>query len=169
MFSRFRFPSVLSSIVLAAGIALTAAIGAALGQAGFYQVTSPNGTEKIELWNPSSAYSNYVTLNTIRNTTGYQTVGTGGTVNSTPTNAVNNLIATGAITTWNVTLPASPADGQLFAVVNSTAAAFTTNTTVTANAGQTLAVAYASQTLGANGGGAEWQYQASNTTWYRVR
>jgi hypothetical protein len=148
---------------------LAGAVGAALGQAGWYQITSPAGTELVQVNVPASAYQNYVFLNQIRNTTGYQTVPTGGTVNSTPTNAVNNLIAIGAITTWNVTLPAGVSDGQLFAVVNSTAAAFTTNVTVTANAGQTLAVAYAAQTLAANGGGAEWQYSASNTTWYRVR
>lgn len=148
---------------------LVGAIGGALGQAGWNQIVSPAGTEMLQAFVASSAYQNFVTVNQVRNTTGYQTVATGGTVNSTPTNAVDNLIAIGAITTWNVTLPPGVADAQLFAVVNSTAAAFTTNTTVTASAGQTLAVAFASQTLAANGGSAEWQYSASNTTWYRVR
>jgi hypothetical protein len=163
MFRNLRF-----ALAIAAAFVLGAA-GIALGQAGWYQITSPVGTEKVEVNNGVSAYQNYVTINQIRNATGYLTVGTGGTVNSTPTNVVNNLIATGAITTWNVTLPSSPTDGQLFAVINSTGSAFTTNTTVTAPGGATLAVAFASQTLAANGGGAEWQYQASNTTWYRVR
>jgi len=54
-------------------------------------------------------------------------------------------------------------------------AAFTTNTTVTAASTpqtHTLAVAYASQTLAANGGRAIWQYVATSTTagtWYRIQ
>lgn len=114
-------------------------------------------------------------LNHIRNSAGYALVGAGATVNSTATLASGNLIATGAITTWNVTLPNPAYDGMVFGVSNSTAAAFTTNTTVTAVAGQqtqTLAVAYSGQTLAANGGRALWQFSGptgTTGTWYRIQ
>ena len=139
----------------------------ALGQ----QALNFTGNETWQV-NTASGSGASMSLNQSRNTTGYQTVGAGATVASAPTNAVNNLIATGAITTWNVTLPNPAFDGELFSVVNSTAAAFTTNTTVTAATtpqNQSLAVAYSGSTLTANGGSAEWQFQLSNLTWYRVR
>src|SRR6266852_1084981 len=153
------------------GMAVIAAAGYALAQ-GIIPLASPTGTELIYVLPIQSngqpaATQAQITLNQMRNTTGYLTVPTGGTVTCTPTNAVNNLIAIGAIRTWNITLPNPAFDGELFSIENSTAAAFTTNTGVTAAStpqAQVLAVAFTGQTLAANGGGAEWQFQLSNLT-----
>jgi hypothetical protein len=153
------------------GAALAALATLALAQQLTQQSLTGNETWTVSTGGPGGS-GFFVTVSQMRNTTGYQTVGAGATVASAPTSAVNNLIATGAITTWNVTLPNPAFDGELFSVTNSTAAAFTTNTTVTASTSpqnQVLAVAYSAQTLAANGGGAEWQFQLSNLTWYRVR
>jgi hypothetical protein len=154
--------------LLAVGVAIAALTATlAIGQ-------QPLNFTGNETWvvNTASGSGVPISLNQARNGTGYQTVAGGGTVASTPTNAINNLIAIGAITTWNVTLPNPAFDGELFSVVNGTAAAFTTNVTVTVvntPQNQTLFGAFTSNTLLANGGGAEWQFQLSNLTWYRVR
>lgn len=116
-----------------------------------------------------------IPISQFRNVIEYTLVPTGTTVTSTGTPTTGSFIATGAITTWSVTLPNPAYDGQVFTVANSTASAFTTNTTVTAPAGgvqtQTLAVAYSGQTLAANGGRASWLYAFTSPTagtWYRV-
>ena len=49
-----------------------------------------------------------------------------------------------------------------------TATTLTTMVTVTAAAGTTLAAAYSAQTLTA-ATSVQWQYNNSNTTWYRLR
>lgn len=140
-------------------------------------ITSPLGTEIIPAYpimanGQPAAVTASVTLNQVRNATGHALVATGTTVNSTPTNIVDNLIATGAITTWNVTLPNPAYDGELFAVVNGTGSSFTTNTSVTVGStpqAQVLPQTYSGQTLAANGGSAEWTFDLATLTWYRVR
>ena len=148
-------------------------IGAAIAQQGGQgiQITAPTGSEQVTVIGVSPQFE-WVNIAQLRNATGYQTVATGTTVTSTPTYLVDNLIAIGAITTWNVTLPNPAIDGEIFSVVNGTGSAFTTNTTVTAATtpqNQTLANSFSSQTLAANGGSAEFTYVASTATWYRVR
>jgi len=160
----------------AAGLAALAL--SALAQVPGLFIASPTGLEQINVLVPSTGtivtnpQIQTVTLNQIRNATGHALVPTGTTVTSTPANVVDNLIATGAITTWNVTLPNPAYDGELFAVVNGTGSSFSSNTTVTAATtpqNQTLANAYSSQTLSANGGSAEFTFDLASLTWYRVR
>lgn len=116
-----------------------------------------------------------ISLNQVRNTHGYSTVATGTTVTSTPTSAVSYLVAIGAITTWNITLPNPAQDGFLFNACNGTGSNFTSNVTVTANASgtqnQTLAQSFSSQSINA-GVCAAWLYTSSVATagtWYRMR
>lgn len=148
-------------------------IGAAFAQT----VPTPapySGAEQLRCTTAAGSACNML-MNHVRNTLGYLLVSTGTTVNSTPTWYQASVVATGAITTWGITLPNPAPDGMIFSISNSTASAFTTNTTVTAASTpqtHTLAVAYASQTLAANGGRAIWQYVATSTTagtWYRIQ
>lgn len=152
--------------------------GVAVAQVPGLFIASPTGLEQINVLVPSTGtvvtnpQIQTVTLNQIRNATGHALVATGTTVNSTPTNVVDNLIATGAITTWNITLPNPAYDGEIFAAVNGTGSAFTSNTSVTAGTtpqNQTLNNAVSSATLAANGGGVEFTFDLASLTWYRVR
>lgn len=146
---------------------LAGAIGGALGQAGWYQIASPTGAELLQVLLNSSAYQNYVTLNQIRNTTGYQlSAATTGTIPTTP--AINNLILTGAVTTATVNLPASPPDGQLFAAVNGTGSAFSGTITIASTDTSTIVGVVAIVNLAA-GASAEYQYTAASKIWYRQR
>src|SRR5438309_10050252 len=81
---------------------------------------SPNTLTGNEAWSCAvggpGGPSTFCTTNLMRNSSGYQLVATGGTVNTTVTQSVGKLIATGAITTWNVTLPSSPFDGETLAI-----------------------------------------------------
>lgn len=148
---------------------LAGAVGGALGQAGWYQIISPTGAELVQALVNASAYQNYVTINQIRNTTGYllTSVATGSL---TATTNANRYIFTAALSGGvTLTTPATTAlaDGEMIEVVNGTGSAFTQTITLTAASGQTVnsgAVA----TLAA-GSSAEWQYAASTTTWYRLR
>ena len=79
----------------------------------------------------------------------------------------STLMWTGtAPTTWAVTLPATPIDGQQVTVGSATT--LTTMVTVTAAAGTSLAATYNSQTITA-ATSAKFQYLVGNTTWYRIR
>lgn len=151
---------------------------AALAQVPGLFIASPTGLEQINVLVPSTGAAvtspqiTSITVNQIRNSTGHALQGTGTTVASTPSNTVDNLIATGAITTWNVTLPNPAYDGELFAVVNGTGSSFTSNVSVTAGTSpqnQTLANSYSSQTLASGGGSAEFTFDLATLTWYRVR
>src|SRR5271163_1638181 len=67
-------------------------------------IASPTGLEQLRVDNGGSMLP-IITLNQARNAVGHALVATGTTVTSAPTNVVDELIAIGAITTWNVTLP----------------------------------------------------------------
>jgi hypothetical protein len=138
---------------------------------------SLTGTEQLKSTCNNGSGCNII-FNHVRNTAGYLLVPTGTTVNSTPNWYASQLIATGAITTWNITLPNPAPDGMQFSITNGTGSAFTTNTTVTAPAGgnqaQTLNATFAGQTL-ASFGSASWQFtctvvtNCSAGTWYRIQ
>lgn len=115
-------------------------------------------------------------ISALTNTGGASPVGAGGTVTNAATLNAAYLIATGAITTWAVTLPNPAYQGSKFCVANGTGSSFTSNTTVTAPAGgtqtQTLNTTYNSQSLSA-GASACWVFYlgltGSTGTWYRVQ
>lgn len=88
--------------------------------------------------------------------------------------AVNILTQSGtyvwtgtAPTTWAVTLPANPANGD--AVHLTTDTTLTNMVTVTAASGDTLVAAFASQLLTANTTIVGWRYYAPTRTWYRIQ
>jgi len=131
------------------------------------QVTSLTGTEQIPLGYPCTV-SCFVNSNVLAGTSTYLLVATGTTVTSAPTSLTETLIATGAITTWNITTPTAPFDGERFVIANATGSAFTTNVSLTAASGSSLNTTYTSQTIAA-GASVEFRYATSTTKWYRVR
>ena len=147
-------------------------LGCAFGQAGGQLLTSLGGTEQVtvQAFQPNGQPSpliNTVTVNTIRNTTGYQlSSATSGTVNATV--ATDNLIFTAAAGTVGVNMPPSPPDGQLFSVNNGTGSAFSGTITVSTTDSSTISNGSTAVNLAA-AAGQEWQYVKSTTTWYRLR
>lgn len=160
IFTRFRVAAML------AGAFILGATALALGQAGWYQIASPVGTELVQVNSASSANQNYVLLNTIRNTTGYLlTSSTTGTV--APTTAANRVIFTAASVSATVNLPPNPPDGQMVEIVNGASGAFTQCTVATTD-GSTLQGTATTGALAASGS-VEWQYTAASKIWYRLR
>jgi hypothetical protein len=154
-----------ASALVAIGLVL-GAVTLALGQAGYYQITSPLGTEQVQINSTTSAVNNWVQLNTIRNTTGYQlTASTTGTVAMTA--AANRLIFTAASVSATVNLPPSPPDGEMVEIVNGASGAFTQCTVATTDS-STLQGTATTGTLAA-AGSVEWQYTAASKIWYRIR
>jgi hypothetical protein len=161
-----RYPGALA-VVAAAGLA---AAGYAWAQSsGGYAIPSPTGAELVEVYAGSSPVINTVTLNQVRNTTGYLlTSAVSGTVNLTQ--AANRVIFSAALT-GNITLnvPPNPPDGQNLEIVNGTTASFGANTiTPTSTDGSTF-INGGAIALTTGGASAEFVYTAASKVWYRMR
>ena len=136
------------------------------------------GTETLRI-TLNSGTGVTIDLNSVHNTVGVSSIGAGTTVNVSPSGAiptVGNLVATGAITTWNVSLPNPSNHGQKVCLSNGTGSDFTTNTNVGAGTGtQTQTMNTGGTATGitiAAGTSRCWVFQmTSNTagTWYRVQ
>lgn len=158
---------------LLAGIAALALVaGVALAQVPGLFIASPTGLEQVNVLVPSSGtvvtnpQIQTVTINQIRNSEGYLLVAGGTTVNTTVPNSASVVIATGAITTWNITLPLAPADGQVLKVTCPGGAA---TTAISATSPQTLVSTAAFTSCTASGPtDAAYHYALSNNTWYRT-
>lgn len=127
------------------------------------------GTEKIRC-TANSGSACEILLNHVRNTVGHLLIPTGTTVTTIPNWYQANIIATGAITTWAVSLPDPAPDSMVFTVVNGTGSSFSSNVTVTAQStpqAHVLAQTYSSQTIAA-GASVEWQFDLATLTWYRI-
>lgn len=70
-----------------------------------------------------------------------------------------------APTTWTITTPVTPWDGEILQVGTDTT--LTTMVTLTASTGQTLSSTFTNQTVTANTA-VEWQYNLANTSWKRL-
>lgn len=98
---------------------------------------------------------------------GIRTVsGSGAAVNALTQSGTYVWVGT-APTTWAVTLPSNPNNGD--AVHLTTDTTLTTLVTVTAASGDTLVATFASQTLTANTTIAGWRYYSPSRTWYRIQ
>ena len=121
----------------------------------------------------TSGSSITIPLNQIRNTNGVSPLGTGTTVNASPTGATGYLVATGAITTLNMTLPNPAYGGQTQFVSSDNGNITALNTTVVAGTQtQTLNTAFSGLITPASPIG--WVYHTLSTTpttgtWYRIR
>jgi len=135
---------------------------------------SPNTLTGNEAWvcaiGGPGGPSTFCTTNLMRNSSGYQLVATGGTVNTTVPQTTGKLIATGAITTWNINLPTAPYDGQLVAIACSGG---TATTAVAATLPSGVTIVGTAFTVCTSGGvaanTAEYIYSTSANVWYRIQ
>jgi hypothetical protein len=113
-----------------------------------------------------------IPLNQIRNTMGVSPVGTGTTVNVSPTGTVGYIVSTGAITTLNVTLPNPAYSGQQFILASDGGTITTARVTASSSPQtQTLTTAFASTV---NTSPVGWIYYTLPTTpttgtWFRIQ
>lgn len=153
-------------LTYAAGL-LCAGVMFALAQTTPIRNFTGNETMRLTLGSGSAID---VTLSQVRNTRGISPIATGTTVNVSPSAVVGYLVASGAITTLNVTLP-NPADkGQLFYIANGHSAALT-GINAFASTGtqtQTLNASYSSQTLSPSSA-VGWIYDYDNSKWFRIQ
>jgi hypothetical protein len=161
-------------LTIAAGLLALLAVMATFAAAqvpGLF-IASPTGLEQINVLVPSSGtivtnpQIQTVTINQIRNSEGYILVAAGTTVNTTIPNTASLAIATGAITTWNVTLPLSPQDGQIVKITCPGGATTTLN--VSATSPQTIVGASFSSCSATSPTDAAWHYSMSNNVYYRT-
>jgi hypothetical protein len=103
----------------------------------------------------------------MRNGQAFTVVSGSGTVAQTMLTTQATLYWVGtAPTTWTVTTPTAPFDGEILQLGTDTT--LTSMVTITANTGQSLDQAYTSQTLTA-ATSVEYQYSVGTTKWYRIR
>lgn len=109
----------------------------------------------------------FTTVPAMRNATGYIAVATGGTVNTTIPTTASRAIATGAITTWNITFPTAPFDGQMIQV---SCPGGTATVAMTATLPSGVVIVGTAFTTCTTGGAAtaEWIYSVAANTWYRT-
>ena len=155
--------------------ALLAFAGVAIAQVPALFIASPTGLEQINVLVPSTStvttnpQIETVTINQIRNAQGYVLAAAGTTVNTVMASTASRAIAQGAITTWNVTLPPSPYDGEIASVVcpggNTTTLAISAAAVPasTAIVGTNPTSCTASSSVSSY-----FQYSLSANTWYRV-
>lgn len=159
-------------IIGVSAIAFIAGSAALLAQVPSLIIASPTGLEQIEVLVPSTGtvvtnpQKQQVTINQIRNTEGYILVAAGTTVNTTIPNTASLAIATGAITTWNITLPLAPADGQIVKVT--CPGGSTTTVAVSATSPQTIVGAGYTSCSSTSPTDAAWHYNMSGNIYYRT-
>src|SRR5579872_5749184 len=92
------------------GVVALLAAGAVWGQSLYtFNLT---GSEIANLALPGGGSGIQTPAYVLRNGSNHTLVATGSTVATTVPNTSEQVIATGAITTWNITLPTSPYAGQ---------------------------------------------------------
>jgi hypothetical protein len=163
--------------ILAGVAALGLLAGIALAQVPGLFIASPTGLEQINVLVPSTGtvvtnpQIQTVTVNQIRNATGILVIPAGTTVNTVLTTATAKLVSSGAITTWNITLPASPFDGETVEVACPGGTATVAVSAAAVPAGTTIVgTAFTACTSGgaaANTG--EYIYSIANNNWYRIQ
>lgn len=160
----------------AAVVSAVLLVGYALAQVpNLFPIASPTGLEQISVVVPSTGTVvtnpgiTTVTLNQIRNATGYQLVATGTTVTTQVPNTTMALLATGAITTWNVNFPLAPYDGEHLYIACPGGSA-TVAATATLPTGVTIVgTAFTACTSGGVAANtAEWIYSITANVWYRI-
>lgn len=128
------------------------------------------GTEIVRAALPGGGSDIAVPSYVLRSGGNYTLVATGTTVNTAARAQDGNLIATGAITTWNVTLPASPFTGQTIGIScpggDVTTLAISAATTP---ASTTLVGTNPTSCTASTATASTWQYSTSANKWYRIQ
>ncbi len=109
----------------------------------------------------------FIPVGELRNATAMKTFSGAGaqTYQMVPSDSTLFWIGT-APTTWTITTPVSPYDGQILQIATDTT--LTTLVTVTPATGQTLQAAFSAQTV-TSGTSIEWVYTIGTTKWQRLR
>ena len=153
--------------LIAGLVAAFVVAGAALAQAPGLFIASPTGLEQINVLGTGPQIET-VTLNQIRNAQGYITVAAGTTVATTVPNTASWVLATGAITTWNVTFPAAPYDGEILREGCPGGNIGTLANTATLPTGVTIVGAAATSCTEATPTSAGFIYSLAANIWYRT-
>ena len=156
------------NLTLLAGAALFALAGYAVGQQLAPTSFSGNESWVVAVQGPGGT-SEFVTTGIMQNSQGIvtQTLAAPFTMSS---NQADLCITAQPASGANITLPASPFNGQIFEVINCTASAFATNVfSIVPNTGQTLLGGNIALTTLAAGASRELRYVLSTNTWYPLR
>jgi hypothetical protein len=152
---------------IASGVGALVALAFLAGIAVSQGVVNLNPSGK-ECWSAAQGPggpSQWLCINTVRNTSTAATTSGSGAATYTLTTDIATVIWTGtAPTTFGVTLPANAPQGFIATVGTNTT--LTSMVTVTAPAGTTLSASYSSQTLTAP---ASVSWQLVGTVWQRIR
>ena len=161
--------------LLAGFCALLALAGVAIAQVPGLFIASPTGLEQINVLVPSTGtvttnpQIETVTINQIRNSLGYTLVAAGTTVTTQIPNTSAVLMATGAITTWNVNFPLAPSDGLTETIGCPGGNVTTLSLTATLPTGVTVVGAANTSCTEATPTVASYLYNASGNIWYRTQ
>lgn len=137
-------------------------------------IASPTGLEQVEVFVPSTGTVTtgpqkvQVTINQIRNAQGATLVAAGTTVSTQVPNTSSLLIATGAITTWNVNFATAPYDGLTLKIACPGGNIGTLTPAVTLPAGVTIVGAAVTSCTQATPTDAAWVYNTAANVWYRT-
>lgn len=150
---------------LLAGVALLAMGSLALPQ----PIVQPD-LSGTECWNagqgPGGTTIGFVCTYLMRNGAGMTVISGSGAFTTTATTQQSTLYwHSTAPTSWTITTPVAPFDGEILQVGTDTT--LTTMVTLTANTGQSLSSTFSAQTITANTA-VEWQYSRGTATWYRI-
>jgi hypothetical protein len=158
-----------SKWLLGGVLALGLGIGYAFAQ--FVVTTTLVGTEYFN-GQSGSVGGTGITVPTyaLRNASNHQLVATGTTVNTIVLAINENVLATGAITTWNVTLPSVPYAGEkvLINCPGGTVSTLVISSPIPAGASMVGTNPTSCTSGGAIANGSMWQYSLSTKTWYRI-
>jgi len=157
----------LKRTLLAGAVLAAFATGAALAQTTTYLLNLA-GTETLEIAIGGGGGSGiYTTTGAMRNGTSFKTFTGSGTPAYTALISDSTLYWVGtAPTSWTITTPAKPFDGEILTLATDTT--LSSMVTLTANTGQSLNSSYSSQTLSAKTS-VEFQYSVATTKWYELR
>ena len=133
----------------------------------YAQIVNPtiSGNEVVHVAQGPGGAGGLVSLNTIRNGESFAFTSGSGAAATTASGGVLMWIGT-APTTWTVTTPAVPFDGERITL--STDTTLTTMVTLSPAGAQILHAPYAAQTLTALTP-VSWRYNAISATWYRIQ
>jgi hypothetical protein len=146
--------------------ALVALAGFAIGQQLTSQTLTGNEVVVAAVGGPGGP-SIFVPVSELRNAPAMRTFSGSGAFTTQALTTDYTLFWIGtAPTTWTITTPVTPWDGQVLQLATDTT--LTTLVTLTANTGQTLQAAFANQTLTA-GTNLIWQFVAATSKWQRIK
>ncbi len=153
---------------LMGGSLAVALICGAVAQSNLF-VTNLTGNEIANLALPQGGSGIQVPAYVLRNGSSHTLVAAATTATTQVTNNAAIVLATGAITTWNINLPTVPYSGQKV-VINCPGGTVST-LTITATLPSGVALVGTNPTSCTSGGtiaqGVGWTYSVTANTWYR--